>query len=94
MITNEIIDLLEELDNALDVFIEPTYVHELTDEGSGLEDVKKTKFYHFHNLSKRQLLAPSIILAQNGEYEDTSTNSCAKRKHFYLVVTSKRYLYF
>ena len=55
-------------------------MHELTYEDSGPEDFEETQFCHFHNLSKKQLLAPAIISTENEESEDTNTNSSIKQK--------------
>ena len=63
MTTNEIIDLLKELDTSLDIYIDKP------------DDIKKLNAAHFHNFSKGKLLTSASISTPNNGYEDLINSS-------------------
>lgn len=68
LIVNEALDLLEELDDVKDLYIEPPDISNLTDEDSGPED--EGTVFHPESLSRNQLLAPAELRASHHEEED------------------------
>ncbi|XP_045135932.1 uncharacterized protein LOC123518927 [Portunus trituberculatus] len=65
---NEALDLLEEMDDVKDLYIEPPDVSNLTDEDSGPED--EGTVFHPESLSGNQLLAPAEFRASRREEDE------------------------
>lgn len=65
---NEALDLLEELDDVKDLYIEPPDVSNLTDEDSGPED--EGTVFRPESLSGNQLLAPAEFRASRHEEDE------------------------